>query len=560
MDSKVFCICQNLYGEKEWTLISDRYLPDRTISSISQRYWRLCLLIYKGQGIAIDSKGELKMPTKTVKSVDDFDEALIAKTLKPVAKPIEYGLYRWSMEEDIMLLKAVPLMGRLFAEIAKRLIPHRDRGALRKRYQVLERRVKGALKRDKKSSSDIVRKNVAPLMEAISKKGPLPITTGRILTKTPPIQVSQLQRYTQLSKQKTALPLPSSSKASLPGQSQYPIQTSPKTPQTQNSFNKRSSRIGQNMSSKQSMTSYSSYGLTQNSTGLVSTPMNLESPSKHDTSSRSGFEKIINGDYSHMSAVKHFIDDNDDRTKEALPSSTNQISRPVQFMDLPHFNLDNSCSGLSMLGSADKNLSNLDRNEDTISNRGTSILSSVLGRTKNTPSKTLPTQRSSVLSPMNFQGEHHQNQSQQHDQSMDSFNFSNLQSLHMKEESHHAFDKESVGLASLTTTPLQHSYSGTPNAFSHFPNAQASNLFHNNMTNNSLMVPQHEVDAAATLSQMSNSSANFPTDLLSSPSSPPDTRIYRSSLPPSSTEVTKPSQPSLSLFQKVKDRTKKSVE
>ena len=70
--------------------------------------------------------------------------------MKPVTKPAVFGLYRWSMEEDILLLKAVPLMGRMFAEIGKRFIPYRDRGALRKRYQVLERRVKSVVKRDKK--------------------------------------------------------------------------------------------------------------------------------------------------------------------------------------------------------------------------------------------------------------------------------------------------------------------------------------------------------------------------------------------------------------------------
>ena len=142
---------QNLYGEKEWVFISDRFLPDRTVSTIAQRYWRLCLLIYKGNGIDIDHQGKLQ-ERNTPNGIEDLDEKAIKAALKPVQKPGVYGLYRWSMEEDLLLLKSVPLMGRMFAEIGKRFIPYRDRGALRKRYQVLERRVKGAMKRDKKTT------------------------------------------------------------------------------------------------------------------------------------------------------------------------------------------------------------------------------------------------------------------------------------------------------------------------------------------------------------------------------------------------------------------------
>ena len=134
--------------------ISDRFLPDRSVSIIAQRYWRLCLLIYRGHGIFIHQNGSFQEPPRMPNGIDDFDEYAISTTLKPVKQPVSFGLYRWSMEEDILLLKAVPLMGRMFAEIGKRFIPYRDRGALRKRYQVLERRVKGAMKRDKKMNKD----------------------------------------------------------------------------------------------------------------------------------------------------------------------------------------------------------------------------------------------------------------------------------------------------------------------------------------------------------------------------------------------------------------------
>ena len=46
-----------------------------------------------------------------------------------------------------MLLKAVPILGNSWAKLGTYLIPYRDRGHLRKRYQVLERRVKSTMTR-----------------------------------------------------------------------------------------------------------------------------------------------------------------------------------------------------------------------------------------------------------------------------------------------------------------------------------------------------------------------------------------------------------------------------
>jgi len=527
----------NLYGEKEWTLISDRYLPDRTISSISQRYWRLCLLIYKGQGIAINEKGELKTPPKHLKGVEDFNEELIAQSLKPVPKPMQYGLYRWSMEEDIMLLKAVPLMGRMFAEIAKRLIPHRDRGALRKRYQVLERRVKGALKRDKKSTNDIVRKKVAPLMEAISKKGPLPVlpkgpTSGKEIVMSPII--SQHDRHgTDTIKKTKAVAVHKH-----PFGKYAALQPS-KAPQAPKSLNQLSSRFGTSTPQEKSLyPDPPTHGPKANNS--LSSIFASESPTKAD-GSRIGFEKIMNGDYSQMSAMKHFIDDNNGSTSTSTQNAFKQANDL-----LPNFNFDNSCSGLSMLSSADLKAYTKDENKDNNTRRGTSILSSVLGRSNinhQTPSppKPIVLSQNSDISTVDVHD---------HGQSLDGLSFSNLNSLPMPEVSPtaHRRDESSFQQGQL-------SYTGTPNAFSQFPNAQASNMFHN-MTNNSLMVPQHEVDAAATLSQMSNSSANFPTDLLSSPNSPPDYKQTFPDIPSDTPPKTTAARPSL--FQKVvKDRTNK---
>ena len=139
----------NLYGEKEWLMLSDRFLPDRSVSAISQRYSRLCLLIYRAAGVRIGANGDLDPPPKHPNGAEDFDTEAISK-IPPVEPPARFNVHRWSLDEDITLLKAVPIMGYMWAEIGNRLVKHRDRGHLRKRYQVLERRVKATVKREKK--------------------------------------------------------------------------------------------------------------------------------------------------------------------------------------------------------------------------------------------------------------------------------------------------------------------------------------------------------------------------------------------------------------------------
>ena len=133
-----------MYGEKEWSIISDRFMPDRGVNVISQRYARLCVLLYEAHGIHINDNGNLNTPTK-----EDLNESSIAH-IKPAMAPSFTNVLRWSLDEDITIMKAVPIMGHAWADIASRLIPHRERGHLRKRYQVLERRVKATVKRVRK--------------------------------------------------------------------------------------------------------------------------------------------------------------------------------------------------------------------------------------------------------------------------------------------------------------------------------------------------------------------------------------------------------------------------
>ena len=145
----------NLYGEKQWLLIADRFLPDRSVNIISQRYSKLCLMMYRAHGVEIDDQGNLKTPPK-YDSIDDLDEDAVGQ-LKRVSPPAILNVHRWSWQEDLTLLKVVPLMGHMWAELGARFLPHRDRGHLRKRYQVLERRVKATVARLKKEDAILKR-------------------------------------------------------------------------------------------------------------------------------------------------------------------------------------------------------------------------------------------------------------------------------------------------------------------------------------------------------------------------------------------------------------------
>jgi hypothetical protein len=102
----------NLYGEKQWVLIADRFLPDRSINIISQRYSKLCVMLYKANGIWIDNSGNLKKPPK-LECVEDIDDEKVLLISKPRAPHI-LNVHRWSLEEDLALMRAVPLMGHMW--------------------------------------------------------------------------------------------------------------------------------------------------------------------------------------------------------------------------------------------------------------------------------------------------------------------------------------------------------------------------------------------------------------------------------------------------------------
>jgi hypothetical protein len=313
---------QNLYGEKEWVFISDRFLPDRSVSVIAQRYWRLCLLIYKGHGVQIDPNGKLQ-ERNLPNGIEDLDERAVQRALKPVKKPTVYGLYRWTMEEDLLLLKAVPIMGRMFAEIGKRFIPYRDRGALRKRYQVLERRVKGAMKRDKKAAIE-------------SKK------RGNAIQKN--------QKTTSLDYQND------------------PHQFYPKNPATNvaqpyvsSGFYPRP--IANNNAS--GLNSMNNNNVTYHSTHPSSIPTQPPVPPpvpKGSSDSYSAFGRVIEGEWSQFSkTVEEIIDENASKLLNIGHSQT-AMHQASQYLPNIDYNND-SLSGLSALAATESNLGNFKKGD-----------------------------------------------------------------------------------------------------------------------------------------------------------------------------------------------------
>jgi hypothetical protein len=84
-----------------------------TSSIISQRYSKLCLMLYKANGVKIDESGDLEIPPK-FETFEAIPRASL-RTLKPVDPPTIFNVHRWSLEEDLTLLKAVPKMGHMWA-------------------------------------------------------------------------------------------------------------------------------------------------------------------------------------------------------------------------------------------------------------------------------------------------------------------------------------------------------------------------------------------------------------------------------------------------------------
>jgi len=211
----------NVYGEKQWMLLAERYLPDRSVHVISQRYAKLCSMLYESKGIKIlnDTGNEpcFETPPK-LDSVDDVDETK-AKDLKKISAPAVLNVHRWSLAEDLTILKAVPIYGTMWAEIAARYLPHRDRGHIRKRYLVLERRVKSVLTKEKRSPIKLpISPRAQPVRKLSFKAG-----DGTMMAFNLPV------RKSYKTKKRIRLPPPNTSALSPPKAKKPPV-GSPKPP------------------------------------------------------------------------------------------------------------------------------------------------------------------------------------------------------------------------------------------------------------------------------------------------------------------------------------------
>jgi hypothetical protein len=434
----------NLYGEKQWILIADRYLPDRSVNIISQRYSKLCVMLYKANGIYIDAKGDLVPPPKH-DSVDDINEAKVQELgLKAVDPPAILNVHRWSLDEDLTLLKAVPLMGHMWAELGARLIPHRDRGHLRKRYQVLERRVKATVARSSKGDTSIAkpsrwqstqRKTTVPV---VTLKPPLTKVGAKSTAIRLPITKKQAHRKAgirSMTIEKAAAslaflrpprigPLPTN----LPHKTAIhshgiPSRTAPcpphhlpssKFPPPPNPATMKHPYLSMTAMSKPPppggtkapmkvvpLSKSLSHGSVRMSIqqrpvqkypiAKSSTPSKLswaEASLNNDPSfSRTAFEELVDGtgeEWSQMSRVKKMLEnDAESQAADAIVSHLAKSPVPSNLSKLPQMDLDSdSMSGLSILQSeAFRQATNGESNGKTPSISGISIMSRVLGST-----------------------------------------------------------------------------------------------------------------------------------------------------------------------------------
>lgn len=363
----------NLYGEKQWILIADRYLPDRSVNIISQRYNKLCVMMYKAHGISIDEKGALEYPPK-LESVDDIDEERVKELqLGTVEPPAILNVHRWSFEEDLTLLKAVPIMGHMWAELGARLIPHRDRGHLRKRYQVLERRVKAVTARNTKGDSSTMKAPRAPAPKRPASNGV-------------PAQ---------------ALAKPQQQKAEAVAASNGSVKMlQPRNAASQSAGNKKNSPPMSLEKAAASLAFLRPPQDAENDTEDVEQSKQQPQPKSdalpamdsqfnaESAFSRMAFEKLVEGnneEWSQMSRVKKMMENG---AESVLPHPTKSAMFAGTSSKLPHMHLDtNSMSGLSILHSEASKQATTDLEMKPSSKSNASIMSRVLERSEAKESK-----------------------------------------------------------------------------------------------------------------------------------------------------------------------------
>jgi hypothetical protein len=415
----------NLYGEKQWILIADRYLPDRSVNIISQRYSKVCVMLYKAHGIDIDAKGNLLEPPK-LESVDDIDEVKVKELrLKSVDPPAILNVHRWSLEEDLALLKAVPLMGHMWAELGARLIPHRDRGHLRKRYQVLERRVKATVARSSKGGTSCVkqskwqgavRKANTP---AVSLKSPLSNVAFKTAKKgasrkptaaqlkAPPMSIEKAAASLAFLRPPAAGPalgMPprlAVTANGVPPKHPYTTMTAPKAVVSRPALIVPPTAKRTHLPVHLRKLPPTHVPTHKPPVAKPSTPSKLSwvesSLNNEPSSSRIAFEQLVDGtgeEWSQMSRVKKMLEnDAESQAADAIVSQLAKSPMRSNLSKLPQMELDSdSMSGLSILQSeASRQATNSTANDKPTTSSGMSIMSRVLeGASKSSDSKKLP--------------------------------------------------------------------------------------------------------------------------------------------------------------------------
>lgn len=105
---------RNIFGEKSWLDVVNRFFPGVGYKTIFHRHETLSCRILRGHGVNFNNADLETSSTKVApgvlanNSLDILNESRYG--LRLVAMPNNYELHRWSLEEDLMLMRAVNIV------------------------------------------------------------------------------------------------------------------------------------------------------------------------------------------------------------------------------------------------------------------------------------------------------------------------------------------------------------------------------------------------------------------------------------------------------------------
>ena len=368
-------------------LVSDRFLPDRAVNGISQRYHRLCFLIYKSNGIFIDDDGKLApLPTFKKGSIAAEDDAAVRtqeaiQKIKPPAAPTTMNVHRWTMEEDIAILKAVPMMGNQWAEICNHIIPHRDRGHIRKRYQVLERRIpKGTTKMNLKrpAMGELVREAVK-----YAKTSVMPKTTQKPPTSQKKVTAKKTNGSEKKAKTKTLKQATTIHASTVPSSQPLPSRPTSSFEVTIDEDDEKIASLLHRLSTPQRSTQeHQPLSHDRDAAKDLAYILNGQEHSNVGGDiTRMGLEKILENDWSQESGMQRLLD-------ERLAGESKPNYSPIKSGHLSSIDVgDTESSRLSMIN--EFNAADDSEKDATSSNHGArrSLLSTAIQKTQENTSK-----------------------------------------------------------------------------------------------------------------------------------------------------------------------------